>query len=213
MKSVGEILSEERKKQHKNLDELSFNTKIPVSSLEKLENDRFDLLPPEAFVKGFIRNYAQELLLDPEKVLAVFRRDHQVKSKNKLLPKGMAHPLDESSAWTDKISRLLFPIIIITVIVGFLFFQVKSYIFAPKLSVLSPKDNEVIHSLTLEVKGVTIPDAAIYVNNQLASVNFDGNFDYSLSLLPGENIIKIKSVSRTGKETEVKRTVTVDKER
>lgn len=72
MESFGAYLKGLREGHGKTLEEIAENTKIAVSNLDFLENDRFDLLPPRVFVKGFIRSYVRELGLNPEEVMRRF---------------------------------------------------------------------------------------------------------------------------------------------
>jgi len=72
MDSFGAYLRSLREEKRKTLEEISESTKIAVASLDFLENDRFDLLPPRVFVKGFIRSYVQELGLNAEEAISRF---------------------------------------------------------------------------------------------------------------------------------------------
>ncbi len=72
MESFGAYLRSLREEQGKTLEEIAENTKIAVANLDLLERDRYELLPPRVFVKGFIRSYVQELGLSPEESLRRF---------------------------------------------------------------------------------------------------------------------------------------------
>ncbi len=72
MESFGAYLKSLREQSGKTLDQLSHSTKIAVTNLEFLEGDRYDLLPPKVFIKGFIRSYVKELGLDPEEAIKRF---------------------------------------------------------------------------------------------------------------------------------------------
>lgn len=72
MESFGAYLRSLREQNGKTLEQLSNSTKIAATNLDFLENDRYDLLPPKVFVKGFIRSYVRELGLDPEEAIAKF---------------------------------------------------------------------------------------------------------------------------------------------
>lgn len=72
MESFGAYLKSLREEKGKSLHDIADSTKIAVSNLEFLESDRFDLLPPRVFVKGFVRSYVQELELSPEEALKKF---------------------------------------------------------------------------------------------------------------------------------------------
>ena len=54
MESFGAYLRGLREKKGKTINDIAHGTKIAVANLDFLENDRFDLLPPRVFVKGFI---------------------------------------------------------------------------------------------------------------------------------------------------------------
>ena len=66
MESFGSYLKTIREEQGKSLEDISENTKIAVTNLDLLEKDRYELLPPIVFVKGFLKSYAKNLDLDPE---------------------------------------------------------------------------------------------------------------------------------------------------
>jgi Helix-turn-helix domain len=56
----------EREARHLSLGDVARVTKIPERSLERLEGGRFDELPAEVFVRGFVRSYARAVGLDPD---------------------------------------------------------------------------------------------------------------------------------------------------
>jgi cytoskeleton protein RodZ len=72
METYGAYLKALREEKGKTLEEIAESTKIAVSNLDFIEKDRFDLLPPRVFVKGFIRSYALELGVSPEEALKRF---------------------------------------------------------------------------------------------------------------------------------------------
>lgn len=65
----GSRLREEREARAMTLGELARVTKIPTRSLERLEEGRFEELPADVFVRGFIRSYARAVGLDPDGLL------------------------------------------------------------------------------------------------------------------------------------------------
>ncbi|MDP2664068.1 MAG: hypothetical protein Q8P08_01370, partial [bacterium] len=60
----------------------------------------------------------------------------------------------------------------------------------------------------VEISGKSDSDATVYVNGELAAMDEKGNFQTKISLFPGDNKIKIESVSRKGKKSEIDRSVT-----
>lgn len=52
------------------IEEISRATRVPMSAVERIEDDRFDELPGEVFVRGFLKAHARAVGLPPEEVLA-----------------------------------------------------------------------------------------------------------------------------------------------
>ena len=75
MRTVGQILREERERKFYTLEEIEKATKIRKELLEALEAGQYSKLPPPTFVQGFIKNYGKFLKLDIDKLLAIFRRE------------------------------------------------------------------------------------------------------------------------------------------
>lgn len=69
METVGEILKNAREKKGLTIESLEKKTRIVSRYIEALENNEFDKLPGEIYVKGFIKTISDKLLLDSDKVL------------------------------------------------------------------------------------------------------------------------------------------------
>ena len=72
MESIGTYLRKQREARAMSVEEVARATRIPVISLERLENDHFDDLPGEVFVRGFLRAYARAVALSADDVLAQY---------------------------------------------------------------------------------------------------------------------------------------------
>ncbi len=68
--TLGSFLKKHRQSQGKDLDEIAKKTRIHASTLRAIEEDNPKALPAEVFARGFIKNYAQYLGLDPNEALA-----------------------------------------------------------------------------------------------------------------------------------------------
>ncbi len=78
MTSVGEHLRKLREAKRMSLAEVSRATRVPVPSVERIEADRFDELPGEVFVRGFLRAYAKALDVPADDVLARYTASRRV---------------------------------------------------------------------------------------------------------------------------------------
>jgi cytoskeleton protein RodZ len=82
---IGRILQEAREAQGHTLEEVEKVTRIRAKFLEALEADNFAALPSATHARGFLRNYAQFLGLEPEQILALYAEGPSKKSRS-LLP-------------------------------------------------------------------------------------------------------------------------------
>lgn len=67
--SAGNALATARRRQNLSLMDAAQHLKLGVKQLEALEADDYAKLPGRTFVRGFIRNYAKLLQIDPEPLL------------------------------------------------------------------------------------------------------------------------------------------------
>ncbi len=77
--SPGRYIREQRLRQGMTLEEVSAKTKIPRSSLEALEEERWSALPGPVFVKGFLRCCARALEIDDQVVLDLLYEQERAK--------------------------------------------------------------------------------------------------------------------------------------
>lgn len=78
MESIGRYLKKRRESRAMSVEEISRATRIPVTSIERLENDHFDDLPGEVFVRGFLKAYARAVALPMDEVLARYSAGRRV---------------------------------------------------------------------------------------------------------------------------------------
>ena len=69
MESPGKFLKRERETRSISLEQISNSTKIKEHHLKAIEEDRYEVLPPALYVKGFLTGYARCLALDPKQIL------------------------------------------------------------------------------------------------------------------------------------------------
>ena len=70
--SFGPWLRRQREMREITLREISDASKISLRYLQALEEERFDILPAPVFAKGFLRQYARYVGLDPDEVVNRF---------------------------------------------------------------------------------------------------------------------------------------------
>ena len=76
--TIGSFLKHKRERKHLSLAEVARVTRIPAPTLVSIEGDRFDELPGEVFVRGFLKSYAQAVGVVPEEILARYTSSRRV---------------------------------------------------------------------------------------------------------------------------------------
>ncbi len=121
--TVGQFLRKEREKRNVSLDAVAKVTRITKENLEALEKDDFQVISAPVFVRGFLRNYATFLGLDPKEVVG--RYD----SQTDLLPvpedKEPPPPPPREEKPTFKI-LLFLSILLVGVVFSFYYFKKSS---------------------------------------------------------------------------------------
>ncbi|MDX2055919.1 MAG: helix-turn-helix domain-containing protein [Polyangiaceae bacterium] len=92
MATLGTYLREHRESRRMSVEEIARATRVPASSLERLESDRFDELPGEVFVRGFLKSYARAVGLNPDEVLARFTASRRIAFVSPLQLSSAARP-------------------------------------------------------------------------------------------------------------------------
>ena len=69
MASIGSTLREERIRLGLGIDQIEADTKIRAKYLMALEDERFEALPGTAYARAFLRDYAEQLGLDPQELV------------------------------------------------------------------------------------------------------------------------------------------------
>jgi len=95
--SFGTWLRRQREVREIDLREIADSTKVSMSYLQAFEEDRFGVLPSPVFAKGFLRQYARYVGLDPEEVVNFYLAARD--------PEGEAEPSLESRTVSEQPSR------------------------------------------------------------------------------------------------------------
>lgn len=78
METVGQFLRRHRQERQMSVEEVARTTRVPAASIERIEADRFDELPGEVFVRGFLTAYARAVDVSPEEALARYTSSRRV---------------------------------------------------------------------------------------------------------------------------------------
>ncbi|MEI8232113.1 MAG: helix-turn-helix domain-containing protein [bacterium] len=208
MKTAGDLLKDKRLLKELSLEDVSSKTKIKLEYLTAIENSDFAGLPSSTFAKGFLRNYATFLYLNPDTIVAMFRRDFTQNEKGEIIPRGMVTPVGTKPKFFT-VSFILTALATL-VFLGFLTFQLISWWSLPKLKVIQPQDGDT-YGEKVTIKGVADQDSTVSINGQKVILDQSGAFSLDLILSAGTQSVLVESISRQGKSTSLSRTFTISK--
>lgn len=209
MVKLGERLHEERKRQSLSIDEVAKATRIRAKFIEAIEKGEYKRLPSSAYAQGFVKNYVEFLGLPEKELLALFRREFKEEEFLGVLPQSFTQP-KEISLEGVRIKRAgVIGVGILVVLLLYIFFQYKSAIFSPSLSVKYPPEKAVISTQTLRVAGTTDPNTTVTINNFPVFVDSSGNYEKEFNVFPGDVTITVKATNSFGKVSTVERHITV----
>ena len=83
--TAGEQLAQMRKERNLSVADVAAKLRIAPRQIEALEADDFDRLPGHTIARGFVRNYARYLQLDPETVLESFEKQTTNKVASRII--------------------------------------------------------------------------------------------------------------------------------
>lgn len=217
-KKIGSILRESRLEKDLTLEECSARTKINLKYLDDLERGNYESFESEVFIKGFLRNYSKFLGKDPDRIIALYRREYSTDIKNK-------QKNTNSSKDNDGLKKLFGrPIYLIagvfTVILAALLItsQFVSITRAPELLIEDPikavgSESGSPYVLNtnndrIELSGKTSANSIVVVNGTVVPTDpFYGFTTETIPLPNSENRIRITSTNQFGRETSILLTI------
>jgi hypothetical protein len=208
--SLGEKMAKKRIALGYDIKDAEKATRIRAKYIEAIENGKYEKLPPDVFVRGFIKNYASFLKLDTNKVLANYEKERGLVENMRKAQAGppMVKPLDSPKVIITPKTLIVAGISLLAlIIVGYISWQVHILTASPKLTLTNPADNINVTADSLYVEGFTDAGASMYINDIEVGVDQGGTFKEQISLQQGVNILRLRAQNKLGKKTELSRTV------
>lgn len=86
VQSVGHLLRKARVARNMSIEDVSRQLRLSIQQIEAIEKEDFEKIPGRTFLRGFIRNYANLVQLDPIPLLQLLPKSTQVVSTYKRTP-------------------------------------------------------------------------------------------------------------------------------
>jgi cytoskeleton protein RodZ len=218
---LGEVLRTAREGKGVDLARVERDTKIRERYLSALERGEYRELPGPVYTKGFLRNYAAYLGLDPEYLIDLYRIESAAAaSERPQREQPRPRPLASRRSRAFVVTPGAVVAAILTILVGgfvaYLGFEFVNFARTPELRIIDPPGNVNGHTeLEITVRGVTEPNASVTVSNlpenPTVTAAADGTFVVTVRLLPGSNVMQLTARDpTTGRNSEMEeRTILV----
>jgi cytoskeletal protein RodZ len=188
------------------------DTKIRARYLAALERGEYGELAGDVYTKGFLRNYALYLGLDPDEVIGQWRRERGAAPPQKsvlAVPKPIAQPRPGLQFSPGIVVAALLTVLIVGIGI-WLGIQVMRFAKPPTLEVTNPREATVQlaeDASSFTFQGTSIPGATISVElaggTRQVSADSTGAWAMSVDLVRGRNEFKIDAVDPdTGKHAD-----------
>lgn len=202
MKKLGEILREARIQKRLSPEEVARSLLLKKEVIKALEEGDWANLPEAAYVRGFIKNYADLLGLDARRLLALHRAEYD---ERKYLKRPREHK--RRLMFTPNLIAPLTAAFAVIIFLAYLTVQYTSILSAPKLEIYTPADDITTTATVVEVSGETEEGTTVSIDGQLVRIDQSGNFNYQIKLKDGKNVIDVIASKRLSPKT--KKTIVV----
>lgn len=197
---LGEVLREAREAKGADLARVERETKIRERYLSALERGEYRELPGSVYTKGFLRNYAAYLGLDPEYLIDLYRLETATGATERPAVPRPPRPISVRRRRTFVITPGAVAAAILTVLVGafvaWLGYEFVNFARTPELRITDPAGDVSAHTgSTITLRGMTAPNATVTVSglpeNPSTTADAEGAFEVTVGLLPGSNEIHL----------------------
>ncbi len=213
--NLPKILKSVRNKVDLSISQVEKETRIKKEHLKALEKGDYSNLPEPVYVRGFLKKLAQLYGFDSTKLIEKYRLDSQTSSKKTEEDNiGFKNARLSNSVIliTPRIITIALGTVVGLFLIGYLWFEVSGFAIAPKLAIERPSKQELeIKKDELVVSGQTDESATLSINQEPVPVDSDGNYNQTVKLQPGYNILHLEAKNKSGKITSKKIKIIVNK--
>ena len=213
MARLGDALRTQREQMGVTLEQAAEDTRIRAKFLQAIESGDYQSLPGTVYTKGFLRNYAEYLSLDPDEMFALYTGERDGTEPARTFAP-MKPLVKRSFIFTPAV---LVPVAVLAgvlLFVAYIYYQFTNFAVAPHVDIVDPPGDAISQLAEYTVKGKANPDGRITVRvlpgqdtiNEIRPAR-DGTFSVTVPLKPGPNHVEVQVLDPTGKLAQTTRTI------
>lgn len=213
MARLGEALRAQRERMGITLEQAAEDTRIRDKFLRALEGGDYQTLPGVVYTKGFLRNYADYLGLDPEQLIAQFQAERGAPDAPRSF-EPMRPIMRRSVILTPAVLVPISVLAAVALFVAYLYYQFTTFAVPPRIEIAEPAGDAIAQSADYLIRGRTAPDARITIRVSpgpeiISDVRptADGSFSVRVPLKPGANHVEVQVFDAAGKQNQASRVI------
>ena len=203
IETLGSYLSHIREQLNMDLKTVSMLTQIKPKFLEQIEAGKWEDLPADVYIRGFLKSLAKAYRIEERLLLDQYDKEHGFKQIKKPLPKTPFITF----TFTPRTIVLFVGLIAAVVLVWYIIAQVSSVLVPPKLVLTEPGGNGTVIGNSIVFSGSAEIGAEVYINGQSVLLDKNGEFTENLILSQGVNVIEVVARNKFNKESRLVRTI------
>jgi len=206
--NLGAKLAECREEKNLSLEDVYRICNIPVKYLKFLEEERWNDLPGEIYLKNFLKKYCSILNLNfklcfQQYQIQITTNSNHIKSK---IESNSRKQKINFNSLLEFINPQRFKIIVIVIVLiiflGYLYFKISNYVSPPDLIITYPQGNFETTDNIITISGQTEIEAMVSINSENIPVEENGNFSGDVKLKYGLNRFVVTSQRKHGQPNE-----------
>ena len=204
--TLGDYLRKIRDQLNFDVKTVSILTQIKPNYLESLEAGDYEALPSDVYIRGFIRSLSRVYNLDEQTLIDQYEKEHG------FVPKVRTQKVETKTKlnFTPKTIIVLVSLFLGVLAAGYVASQINSVLAPPTLELSEPTGDVSVQGNAIVITGNAEVGADVTINEQIVLTDRNGQFNESLILSPGLNVIEVVARNKFNRESRITRRVTAE---
>lgn len=213
MARLGDALRAQRERMGLTVLQAAEDTRIRDKFLRALESGDYQTLPGTVYTKGFLRNYADYLGLDPDELIAQLQTERGTPDAPRSF-EPMRPIMRRNVILTPAVLIPIGVLAAVVLFVAYLYYQFSTFAVPPRIEITEPAGDAIAQSAEYLIRGRAAPDARVTIRVSpgpeiISDVrpSADGSFSVRVPLKPGANHVEVQVFDAAGKQNQATRVI------
>lgn len=204
--ALGERLKKMRADRCMTIADVSRAIGIQMRYINALEEGKYDMLPADVYVRGFLKSYAHYFGASPDPFVLLYERERGIEQTLRSQSSNPLKGLEGRARLpifviTPKILTMVIAVLICLGSAGYVYVKFRDFVSEPRLTIMDPVNGSRVSESSVLVRGISERDSRVFINGEPVLVDENGNFSEFVSLHLGANDITVSASNRFSKKT------------